>query len=113
MLSRLVAVAAASAAASAAPAAEAPLGATAGVIAAAARAASGEAGQVRLARDWRFEARRPEAGKSWYGATSVGSGVVGGGRGRLSPRAFARRWRPEVSASARVVERSRSGCPPV
>ncbi len=72
VLNRLVAVAAASAATSAA---EAPLGATAGVIAAAARAASGEAGQVRLARDWRFEARRPEAGKSWYGATSVGSGV--------------------------------------
>ncbi len=76
VLSRLVAVAAASAAASAA---EASLGATSCVIAAAARAASREAGQVRLARDWRFEACRPEAGKSWYGATSVGSGVVGGG----------------------------------
>jgi hypothetical protein len=76
-------------AATTASAAGAPLGAAAGVIAAAARAASGEAGQVRLARDWRFEARRPEAGESWNGASSVGSGVVGGGRGRLSPRAFA------------------------
>ncbi len=83
---RLVVVAAATATASAAGA---PLGAAAGVIAAAVRAASGEAGQVRLARDWRLEARWPEAGESWYGASSVGSGVVGGGRGRLSPGADA------------------------
>ncbi len=84
--SQLVVIAAATASASAAGA---PLGAAAGVIAAAARAASREAGQFRPARDWRFEARRPEAGESWNGASAVGSGVVGGGRGRLGPRAFA------------------------
>jgi hypothetical protein len=68
---------------------EAPLG----VVAAAAGSAPGEAGEERLADSRRFEARRPEAGESWYREAGLGAGVIRGGGVAPRPLHRLRGWR--------------------